>query len=56
MRDTLLVILIISLLAGGALDCEEEERQELIYCEMVNDGHWPNYKEIDCQPEKINEN
>lgn len=33
----------------GTLDYEEELRQEQHYCQMVRDGHWPNFKpEVQC--------
>lgn len=29
-------------------DYQEAQDQAEHYCDMVNEGTWPNYKEIDC--------
>jgi len=29
----------------GSIDYSEELAEEMLYCEMVEAGHWPDYKE-----------
>lgn len=34
----------------GQMDYEDAIEQDRHYCDMVRDGHWPNFKpEIDCK-------
>lgn len=33
---------------AGSLDLKEAQDQAEHYCQMVNEGTWPNYKDIDC--------
>ena len=28
---------------------EDEEAEQSRYCKMVNDGHWPNFKNVECK-------
>ncbi len=30
-------------------DYQEAQNQAEFYCQMVNEGTWPNYKDIDCE-------
>ena len=43
------MLVIVALLAGfglvSAMDYRDEQRAEAHYCEMVNAGHWPDYRE-----------
>ena len=34
----------------GAMDYRDEQRAEAHYCEMIESGHWPDYREMgdDC--------
>jgi hypothetical protein len=35
---------------AGHMDYEDAIQQDLHYCDMVREGHWPNFKpEIDCK-------
>jgi len=46
-----LIILALAVLALGLVgqgDYEEAIRAHDHYCEMVNEGRWPNYKDMDC--------
>ena len=47
MKTTLVIV---ALLAGlglvSAMDYRDEQRSQEHYCEMVNAGHWPDYKEL----------
>ena len=38
--------------SAGALDSmavQDAEREQQWYCEMVREGHYPNYRDIDCE-------
>lgn len=43
------LLLLTALLVAGTMDCEEAQSQEDFYCEMVLDGAWPDYKNLDCE-------
>ena len=47
-------IIIATTLIAGSLDRQEAQDQAEFYCEMVNEGTWPNYKEIDCSDSSVN--
>ena len=32
----------------GTMDYEDAMAEEDHYCDMVNEGAWPNYREVDC--------
>jgi hypothetical protein len=32
----------------GSMDHKDAVMAENHYCDMVNEGHWPNFKKIDC--------
>ncbi|MGB0467724.1 MAG: hypothetical protein ACPGF7_09390 [Pontibacterium sp.] len=45
-------VLVVALLAVvGDMDYADAEQQLSNYCDMVNQGHWPNYEGLDCVPE-----
>lgn len=49
MRDTFsltvgLILILILMGIVGAMDAEDAEKQEELYCEMVAAGHWPDYQ------------
>lgn len=41
-------VFVMLLLVGivGGMDYEDELAEEQFYCEQVNGGHWPDYKNI----------
>ncbi len=43
-----LTVLIICFLIVGKMSYSDELSFEKSYCEKVNDGVYPNYKELDC--------
>jgi hypothetical protein len=42
------IILFCLLGIAGHVEYEDEMKQEAFYCDMVKQGHWPNYKELVC--------
>lgn len=38
-------------LFGLSMGYEDAVNEHDYYCQQVNDGTWPNYKEIDCEGE-----
>ena len=48
MRITLGLILLAALLIGGTMDFQEAQYQDDFHCEMVREGSWPDYKNLDC--------
>lgn len=49
-RDTFsltvgLVLVLVLLGVVGAMDAEDAEKQEQLYCDMVAAGHWPDYQQ-----------
>lgn len=49
MKTTLAGILLFALFIGSIDDCQETKNEGDLYCEMVRDGLWPNYKSIECE-------
>lgn len=50
MRDTFsltvgLILILVLMGIVGAMDAEDSEKQEQLYCEMVAAGHWPDYQQ-----------
>lgn len=45
---TLAVFVFILFAAASNDDYKSEVKDQEHYCKMVNDGYWPNYKDIDC--------
>jgi hypothetical protein len=50
MRDTFsltvgLILILVLMGIVGAMDVEDAEKQEQLYCEMVAAGHWPDYQQ-----------
>lgn len=49
------VAVIVALLAGfliaSTMQFKDESDSSDYYCQMVNYGLWPNYKELDCEGE-----
>jgi hypothetical protein len=45
---TALLALLLMLGVAGRLDFEEAMAQEAHYCEMVQSGAWPEFKNINC--------
>ena len=39
------------MLIVGRMDYQDAEREHAHYCEMVQAGHWPDYKKLDEQGE-----
>ena len=33
---------------SSKMDAQDEAQEQAYYCEMVNAGDWPNFKEINC--------
>ena len=51
MRNLIPILIFIggfSVLAVNDSYYEDEIREQAHYCDMVKNGHWPNYKEVDC--------
>lgn len=51
MKVELFVICVcLGIIVGGAMTSSfnDERQEEQIYCEMVNEGTWPNYKGLNC--------
>ena len=42
------ICLLILFLAVSKMDAQDEAQEQAYYCEMVNSGDWPNFKEINC--------
>ena len=51
MRQHVIAIIVVSVvfLIVGSLDYEDEASEMIHYCEMVESGAWPNYKDLDCE-------
>ena len=51
MRQHVIAIILVSvvLLIVGTLDYEDEVAEMTHYCEMVESGAWPNFKDLDCE-------
>lgn len=44
------LLLIVAFGIVGQMDYEDAIEQDKHYCDMVREGHWPNFKpEIDCK-------
>ncbi len=43
------LIIWVPLLIAGSMDYEEAQNQDEFYCEMVREGSWPDYKNLDCE-------
>lgn len=43
-----IILLAAALGVVGTLSYEDAVNDENNYCSMVNDGYWPNYKNLDC--------
>jgi hypothetical protein len=44
------LLLIVAFGIVGQMDYEDAIEQDQHYCDMVREGHWPNFKpEIDCK-------
>jgi len=44
----IILCVIVIFLGISKMDAKDKADQHQDYCEMVNDGHWPNYKNIEC--------
>lgn len=44
-----IAIIFCIVIIAGSLDRQEAKYQAEHYCQMVNEGTWPNYKDIDCK-------
>ena len=40
----LLAVGVLLAMWAGALDAQDAAREEAVYCEMVAEGHWPDYR------------
>jgi len=50
-RSAIYIIIICAVLiflGVSSMDAKDQAAQESYYCEMVLDGDWPNYKNLDC--------
>ena len=48
LRFLALIFALTCLCIVGFLDAEDEQLEADHYCQMVRDGYWPNYREIEC--------
>jgi len=44
----IILCVIVIFLGISKMDAKDKADQHQDYCEMVLDGHWPNYKKINC--------
>ena len=51
MRQHVIAIILVSVafLIVGTISYEDEVEEMNHYCEMVESGAWPNYKNLDCE-------
>jgi len=49
------LLLVSALLIAGTMDCQEAQGQADLYCDMVIEGTWPNYRDIDCEEDNGND-
>jgi hypothetical protein len=50
MKPLLILLAVLTVLgAVGRMDFEDEMQEEAHYCEMVQSGAWPNFKQLECE-------
>lgn len=37
------IVIIAAILIASSMDAEDAAKEQSVYCEMVRDGHWPDY-------------
>jgi hypothetical protein len=43
-----IIFVLVAFIVASSLSYEDELAEQNHYCKMVEAGHWPNYKKVDC--------
>lgn len=49
MKELIMYISIVIVMVFAYMDTQDRELEHNHYCDMVSQGHWPNYNNVECE-------